>query len=128
MARAFHNDERRRFSRVGLAVPAELQMAPAPSSCVLRDVSLKGALIEVPPELEIAIAKPCTLVIPLDAEEVTIRMEGKVAHREGVLVGISCGTIDLESIMHLRRLLELNLGDGELVRRELRELVDHGRR
>jgi len=128
MARASNNDERRRFSRVGLAVPAALEMAPAPSSCVLRDVSLKGALIEVPPELEIAIGQPCTLVIPLDAEEVTIRMEGQVAHREGALVGIRCGTIDLESIMHLRRLLELNLGDGELVRRELRELVDHGRR
>jgi hypothetical protein len=122
------NDDRRRFSRVGLAVPAELEVAPAASSCVLRDVSLKGALVEVPPELELAIDQPCTLVIPLDADEVTIRMEGKVAHREGVLVGVRCGTIDLESIMHLRRLLELNLGDGELVRRELRELVDHDRR
>ncbi len=128
MARASSNDERRRFSRVGLAVPAELEMAPAPSSCVLRDVSLKGALVEVPVDLEVATGQPCTLIIPLDAEEVTIRMEGQVAHREGVLVGIRCGTIDLESIMHLRRLLELNLGDGELVRRELRELVDHGRR
>jgi len=122
------NDDRRRFSRVGLAIPAQLELPPAPTPCVLRDVSLKGALVEVPDGIVVEDGQPITVVIPLDAEETTIRMEGHVAHLNGSLVGVRCGTIDLESIMHLRRLLELNLGDGELVRRELRELVDYGKK
>jgi hypothetical protein len=121
-------DDRRKFSRVGLALPVQLEVPPARQSCVLRDVSLKGALVEVPAGLVVEVDQPVTRVLSLEAEGVTIRMQGKVAHRHDNLVGVRCGSIDLESIMHLRRLLELNLGDGELVSRELRELVDFDKR
>jgi len=35
---------------------------------------------------------------------------------------LRCLSIDLDSITHLRRLLELNLGDPQLVERELLQL------
>jgi hypothetical protein len=50
-------------------------------------------------------------------------MAGEVVHREWTLVGVRCVEIDLESISHLRRLVELNLGDAELLHRELSALV-----
>ena len=64
------------------------------------------------------------LTIRLDAAgEAVIRMEGEIAHRDGTQVGMRCTGIDLDSIAHLRRLVELNLGDEELLHRELSALV-----
>ena len=35
----------------------------------------------------------------------------------------SCHSIDIDSISHLRRLIELNIGDADACERELYELV-----
>jgi len=45
-----------------------------------------------------------------------------VAHVEGGRVGLRRTHIDIESVTHLRRLVELNLGDPALLERELHEL------
>ncbi|HXK57002.1 MAG TPA: PilZ domain-containing protein, partial [Gammaproteobacteria bacterium] len=37
-------------------------------------------------------------------------------------LGLRCVSIDMESIGHLRRLVELNLGDAELLHRDLESL------
>jgi len=116
-------DERRRFSRITFQRPAELEIRSRRTACELVDVSLKGALVEVPPELVTEKGTACSVSIHLDAGSATIRMEGEVAHREGRLVGVRCDEIDLESIAHLRRLVELNLGDDDLLHRELGALV-----
>jgi hypothetical protein len=116
-------DERRRFSRIAFHRPAELEIRSHRTPCELLDVSLKGALVEVPPELTSPVGTSCSVAIHLDAGEATIRMEGEIAHREGLLVGVRCDEIDLESIAHLRRLVELNLGDDEVLHRELGALV-----
>jgi hypothetical protein len=115
--------ETRRFSRITFHRPGELVLASGSAACEVLDVSLKGALLEVPPGVAPAAGDRCTLEIRLDAGEAAIRMAGRVAHREGARVGIRCEEIDLESITHLRRLVELNLGDDELLHRELAALV-----
>jgi hypothetical protein len=50
-------------------------------------------------------------------------MTGEIAHREGRQVGVRCLEIDLDSISHLRRLVELNVGDEAILHRELGALV-----
>jgi hypothetical protein len=117
-------DERRRFTRVAFHRPAELQAGALRTGCEVVDLSLRGALVELPPG-PASPAGPCTLTLRLDAES-TIRMAGEIVHREGRQVGLRCTEIDLDSIAHLRRLVELNLGDDELLHRELTALV--GRR
>jgi hypothetical protein len=116
-------DERRRFSRIRFHRPAELSARGERVTCEVTDVSLKGALVEVPVSFHTHPGEKCTLAIRLDAGEATIRMEGEIAHREGTLAGVRCLEIDLDSIAHLRRLVELNLGDEELLQRELSALV-----
>jgi len=116
-------DERRRFSRITFHRPAELDVDSAKASCALLDVSLKGALVEVPAGFAADLGRKCTLVIRLDGGDAVIQMEGEIVHREGALAGIRCAEIDLESISHLRRLVELNVGDDELLHRELSALV-----
>lgn len=51
-------------------------------------------------------------------------MAGELAHVEGERSGVLCRSIDLESITHLRRLIEMNLGDAALVERELAALIN----
>ena len=43
-------------------------------------------------------------------------------HIEDDHTGYRCEHIDLDSISHLRRLVELNLGDPDILDRELSEL------
>ncbi len=117
------SDERRRFSRITFHRPAELDAGGERVTCELLDVSLKGALVEAPVGLRARAGQACTLTIRLDAGDATVRMDGQIAHREGGQLGIRCTGIDLDSIAHLRRLVELNLGDEELLQRELSALV-----
>jgi len=90
------------------------------------DLSLKGALLRLPEAGLMAVGDPCLLHVNLAEMEVGIAMAGEVAHVEGSHVGVLCRSIDIESITHLRRLLEMNLGDARLLERELRALITSG--
>jgi hypothetical protein len=127
MAEARIPDERRRFSRITFHRPAVLQVGRTRAVAEVLDVSLKGALLEVGVGAGVVVNQACTLEIRLDAGDAAIRMEGTVAHLRGGLVGVRCDTIDLDSVAHLRRIVELNLADDALLHRELAALVrSHG--
>ena len=116
-------EERRRFQRVDFFKEAFLSDSNGKIPCQVCDVSLQGALVAVPADYQdVSLVTPLTLEIPLDGAEFTIYMTVKVAHeREGVM-GLICEAIDVDSISHLRRLIELNSGDAELLNRELQAL------
>ncbi len=123
MATVSPYDERRRFSRITFHRPAVLRAGGAATTVGVLDVSLKGALLEVPAGLVAEAGTPCALVIHLDAGEATIHLDGEVAHHDGSKLGVRCTSIDLESIGHLRRVVELNLADEDLLQRELATLI-----
>lgn len=89
------------------------------------DLSLKGALLRLPARSALKPGDPCLLSVSLAQLDVGIAMAGEVAHveLEGLRVGLLCRSIDIESITHLRRLLEINLGDAQLLERELKALI-----
>lgn len=126
MATVRPHHERRRFSRITFHRPARFSTGAVTGMCGVLDVSLKGALLEVPPGFAAEKDAPCTVVIQLDQGEAVIHLDGQVAHREGTRVGVRCTSIELESIGHLRRVVELNLGDEDLLHRELATLVGQG--
>ena len=111
--------EQRRFKRIPFDMPARII-----STTTVRviDVSLKGALIFKPPLWKGSKGDSISIEIPLDSGATVIRMDMRVAHIEAERIGLVCEHIDLDSITHLRRLVELNLGDDELLHRELAEL------
>ena len=87
--------------------------------CELIDISLKGALIAACSGATPKAGTPCRLVINLDeTNETQIIMEGTVAHKIENRVGIHCDSIDVDSMIHLRKLIEYNLGDVEMVNRD----------
>jgi len=87
------------------------------------DLSLKGALLRLPVGEKPPSGSPCLLKIRLGDAETSITMAGEVAHVEDDSVGVICRSIDLESITHLRRLIEMNLGDAALLERDLKTLI-----
>jgi hypothetical protein len=90
--------------------------------CDVLDLSLKGACVRTAPGVVSRIGDPVTLVLSLGEGKAAVRMDGEVAHVEAAHIGFICREIDLDSITHLRRLLELNLGDATLLDRELSSL------
>jgi hypothetical protein len=65
----------------------------------------------------------CQLTVPLTSTSDHIAMSAEVAHIESHCVGLLCRSIDLDSVTHLRRLIELQLGAPSLLERDLAELT-----
>jgi hypothetical protein len=116
-------DERRRFSRITFHRPARLDVKGVETACEVLDLSLKGANVEVPASFAGEVGDPCALVVHLGAAGPFIRMEGTLVHRAPGRAGVRCDGIDLDGISHLRRFVELNLGDEALLYREIAALV-----
>lgn len=115
------SDDRRRFWRAAFQADVWLLHESGDIPAELIDISLKGALIKVPPHWVGRIDDPCRLELTL-ADDAVIAMDAVVAHIEAEQVGLHCENIDLDSITHLRRLVELNAGDPDLLDRELAAL------
>jgi PilZ domain len=111
--------EKRLFQRIRFAVTTEVDINGVRYETRLVDISLKGALLEFPHEETVDKGLPCHLIIHLDMSDVTLSFTGVVAHSHDNLTGIKFITIDIDSMIHLRSLLELNSGDPDLVKSEL---------
>lgn len=118
--------ERRHFVRVGFDAPALLTTAAHAYSVHVQDLSLKGALLMAPAEASLEVGALCQLTIPLAETSSHIAMTAEVAHMQGLHAGLLCRGIDLDSVTHLRRLIELQLGDPALLERDLGELTMPG--
>lgn len=114
--------DRRQFWRAAFHSPVQLMDRFGTVPAELMDISLKGALIKVPPQWQGGMGDACHLKLKL-ADDAAIVMRAMVAHVEGHRVGLRCESIDLDSITHLRRLVELNAGDAALLDRELTALL-----
>ena len=112
----------RQYSRVPFVTQVELHIGNRALNVALLDIALKGALLQTPGQLSVALHAPCRLVLPLAEGNESIEMRGKVAHLEGDHIGITCADIDLKSLTNLRQLLVLNTGDAALMDRELAQL------
>jgi pSer/pThr/pTyr-binding forkhead associated (FHA) protein len=115
------DQQQRRFTRIHFDTPVTLHSDQRSWDTELVDISLHGALIKTPASLQVDMDQRYHLSVHLDAEQV-IGMEVAVAHQHDEELGLRCVDIDLDSITHLRRLVELNLGEAELVERELAAL------
>lgn len=116
--------EQRHFKRVRFFSQAELVSDGHRYATEVIDLSLKGALIKKPAETVSAGESPLLLTLHLSDSEETLTMQVSIAHQHTEVLGLHCDKIDIDSISHLRRLLELNLGDPALLNRELDELIN----
>ncbi|MCP3674477.1 MAG: PilZ domain-containing protein [Gammaproteobacteria bacterium] len=87
----------------------------------LEDISLKGLLIKPPEEAKPILNEIYDIILVL-SKDATIKMQAEICHFDESNWGMQWENIDIECFSHLRRLLELNTQDPDIVHRELSEL------
>jgi hypothetical protein len=115
-------EDRRRFKRIAFDALTTLTQGEHHWKVTLLDLSLKGLLVSRPADWTADPATPFAVAITL-GEDAPIAMEAELRHDNNGQLGFQCTHIDLDSISHLRRLVELNLGDEAELERELSALV-----
>lgn len=116
--------EKRRFQRIDFVCDVEFLSNAGVQKCELVDISLRGALLDPGDDKAPEVGIPCSLVITLDeSSDIHIVMQGSIAHKRHARLGMRCENIDSDSMMHLRKLVEYNLGDTSLLERELEALA-----
>ena len=116
------SSERRQFTRVGFAAQAELIQEGNLVHAELMDISLNGLLVRTPEQYEFRTDIPCCVQIHL-SDDTLIQMQVALVHSGSQCLGFHCTSIDMDSIIHLRRLIEINLNDPSAAERVLAELV-----
>lgn len=114
--------ERRQFSRVEFDAAVTISQDEKLYHSQLLDISLNGVLISTPNAYHIRTDMPCTLSVQL-AEDTAIIMQVALIHSSSQVLGFHCTSIDMDSIIHLRRLIEINLNDPHAPERVLAELL-----
>lgn len=115
------SDERRQYQRVPFIAEVIMDKGDEQWSCELLDISLKGVLLEAPDGVEADMDASYHVELVL-GENVVIHMQATVSHINHHHWGLQWNNIDIEGLSHLRRLLELNMSDGDEMHRELIEL------
>ncbi|EPJ85262.1 MULTISPECIES: PilZ domain-containing protein [Pseudomonas] len=114
--------DRRRFKRIAFDAKTELRQGDKHWQVQLVDLSLKGLLIQRPAAWLADTGKPFAVDIRL-SDEAQVQMDVQLTHDDHQQLGFVCLHIGLDSISHLRRLIELNLADHDELDRELAALI-----
>lgn len=115
--------EKRQFHRISFDAPCELHALERVWITEVLDISLKGVLVKRPKGWDVPLSQPCEVIIHLDEGQAGIVMAVELKHIEAHRLGFKCEYIDLDSATHLKRLVELNLGDQVLLEREFAHLI-----
>lgn len=115
--------DKRRYHRIFYGTSAQLSCDEINQPCRLVDLSLKGCLLRFDGPWQGDLEKVYILTFSL-SEDHTITMALSISHIVDDTAGFKCEHIDIDSITHLRRLVELNLGNSELLERDLPALTE----
>lgn len=111
-------ENNRRFRRIPFDGEVRVYSEKAMWNTRLVDISLQGALVDRPQEWDGQVGKTQRLELRV-ATGLIISVSASVANFNSEAIGYRFGRIDLDSFTRLKRLIELNLGDPELINREL---------
>ena len=111
--------ERRNYHRVPFTTDAEILCNNKKYKGELLDISLKGALILGAGHIQLTEGNRCDLTIHLLETEIALKFEADLIHIDENKLGFRFVSEDTETAMHLRRLLELNIGSSEDIEREI---------
>jgi hypothetical protein len=114
----------RRFRRVPFETKVSLTVDQDYWAGELLDIAMKGALIETMAPLQIPTGTRCKLSIALPGTAIALNFDAELVHVEVLQYGFKFISEDLETLTHLRKLIELNTGDAETTRSELSAWLD----
>ena len=112
--------EKRRFTRVELALPVQVHQGGSVWHQSLIDISLSGVATDQPDVWDAQYNEPFTLVIQLE-EDNTLELHAYLQHVEAGRLGFSVQHVDRENIEQLRAVLQAHM-DLETLEEELKQL------
>lgn len=115
--------DHRLFQRVKFVTTTDVEINGIIHNSSLVDVSLRGALVAFADHLSPGQGLPCIVTIYLDHSHISLPFRGVTVHSRDNLTGIRFEHIDIESMIHLRRLIELNTANADRVRSELNSFI-----
>ncbi|GAA6203450.1 PilZ domain-containing protein [Thalassotalea sp. SU-HH00458] len=115
-------ENRRQFTRILFSIDAQLEVEEQTYTVNIHDISLNGALVTAPKNAEKIKNKLGLLTFQLADSEMQVAMHVAIVHVKQDEIGLQCNAIDIDSVTHLRRLVELNLGDDSQLNKELSQL------
>jgi len=113
------NKEKRYFTRINYDARVIIKCANSSVDGQLIDISLNGALAHSPNTCDLNIGDDCEVTIDMGCKHDPIQYDATVRHIKDKLVGLQCKKITPESAAALQQIIELYLGDDELMHREL---------
>ncbi len=116
-------DDRRHFSRILFNADCTLRQDSLEWTTEVLDISLRGLLVHKPDHFSLDMKDPCDACIRLSGSDTMIEMTLTFSHEENNTLGFRCKHIDIDSMTHLKRLVELNLGNETILMRELDALT-----
>ena len=109
----------RRFRRIPFAAEVKVQLGESCWAAELLDVAMKGALIGSLAELPLSIGAQPMIIISLPGTTISLDFKAELVHAENQRYGFKFLSENLETLGHLRKMIELNTGDAETTRSEL---------
>jgi hypothetical protein len=116
--------EKRRFRRIECLENCSVSGQKGLFSVKLLDISLKGALIEFEGEVPLEDGEAASVCLQLSNSDVKLTFETQVVHHHGRLAGVKFMEMDLDTMIHLRGLMEARTMDPELLHKEIAFFVE----
>lgn len=123
MSQQIAQSDKRQFSRFANDSSVILEKGGQQWKSLLHDISLKGVLVARPDNWAHENEDEFNITVQLEDHASEIKMHVVQKHVEDDHLGFQCLNIDLDSMIMLRRLVELNMGDDALLDREISNMV-----
>ena len=122
------DNERRQYHRVNFDSIASLSANDQSFDCQIIDLSIHGVLLRPHGVLYVKEELEYQLIVPLDTaenkSEQKIEMAIKLVRQNPDNIAFKCENLDLDSITHLRKIIELNSGDPSILERDMKTLCE----
>lgn len=110
--------EERHYQRVPFQAETVVKTEKSLWNCALLNIALRGALLGSK-DLALDLGTICQITITLPTSAIVLDFDAELVHREEDHFGFKFVHVDLQTLTHLRKLIELNTGDADSVRNEL---------
>ena len=109
----------RHFRRIPFEAEVTLSSGQDIWTGELLDIAMKGAMVGTDALLPLSLGGKYNLCISLPGTPISLDFQAELVHREESCYGFKFISENLETLTHLRKLIELNTGDAETTRSEL---------
>lgn len=116
--------EKRRFSRIIYQAPAQLEQRDLRLNATIQDLSLHGLLLQAEGLDTLNPALLVDVCFSFHQSEQEITLTAQIVDVTQDQIRLKITNIGIESISQLKRFIELNVGNNELLNRELDHLSD----